>query len=189
MVDLKPGVLDALDQADLVVKIVDAAGARAAIDGVRGRPAEEIELSCPLQREDALVLEQDEALLSDLKCDRFRLGGQLVRELGGRGTGADQAQQRGHGTGADEVGRQQNDQQRGQPALGADQLFLGFGELFYRDRHRDGGDERDGDGDKVGGQSLQYADQIFHLKGNHGFSPLCFESWQFLGPMVPLPSI
>ena len=163
-VHFKARVLDALDEADLVVQVVQAAGAGAAVDGVGGGPAEEIQALGVLKRQDALVLQKHKALLGDLGGDCLSLFGKVVRDRGGSRAAADQAQQCGHRPQADEVCHNDDHQQRGHPALAADEFFLGLGQLFHRHSHGDGCNKRHSDGDKVRYESLQYADQVFHLK-------------------------
>ena len=175
LVHFKARVLNTLDQTDLVVEVVQAAGAGAAVDRVGGGPAEEVELLRILQRQHALILQQHEALLGDLGGDGFRLFGEIVGDLGGGLGAAHKAQQCGHGPETDQVCHDQDGQQGRQPTLAADELFLCLGQFLDPDAHGDGRGKHEADGDKVGDQALQYADQVFHFKRNHGFAPLSYD--------------
>ena len=157
-----------------MVEVVEAARAGAAVDGVGGGPAEEVQTLGVLKGQDALVLEEHEALLRDLCGDSLRLLGKVLGDRGGRCAAADQAQQGGHGAEANEICHDQDREQRREPALTADEFLPGLGQLFHRDGHGDGGHKGHGNGDKVGNEPLQYADQVFHFKRDHGFAPLSY---------------
>ena len=161
LVDLEARVLKAVDEAHDREQAVDAAGTGTAVDWVGGSPAEEVELGALGKRQLALVLEQDEALLGDVESDGGCLVGGLLGNLAAAGN---QADERGHGPEADQVHHNRDGCEGTEPRRLADERALHLGLVLDRDGDDDRGDDEEPDGNQIGREALEDADQVFHLE-------------------------
>ena len=178
LIDFETCAFKSVDQADYREQSVHTAGARAAIDGIGGSPAEEIELCSAGQRQQVfLVLQKDKAFFSDMQCRLRSFCSGLLCNLAAAGCQCDQSV---HGAEADHVDNDRDACDRRDPGFLADQgsEFLLF--FAHRDSDDDRGNEQCSDGDEIGFKSLQYADQVFHFKRYHCLPPFTNNSCLFI---------
>ena len=187
LVDFKTGFFNAVNQAYLFIKVIDAAGTGTAVNRVGRCPAEEIELFCVLQGQDAFIFQKNKALFRNLQC----IGRGFCSEFRGNNCGcrlaADEVQQSCHRAGADQVDHDDDGKKCCEPGFTADEFLFRFGKLLNRNRNSDGCNKSNSYGNKVRREALQYANQIFHFKRDHGESSFLYSSGHF--PVLWINSI
>ena len=161
-VELEARIREALFKGDDLVEVVDAAGACAAVDRVRGGPAEEVQLFAGLKGEHAVfIFEHDEAFLGDLKRN---VGSFLCGRLGDGAAAGRKRDQGGHGAEADHVDGHNDGEKRRDPGFLADEASERLLLLSDCDGHDEREHQCDADGDEVGSQAREDSDQVFHFK-------------------------
>ena len=169
LVGLDAGIVQAGQQISDGVSSVQRTGTGAAVAGVGGSPAEDVQLGAGSHRQDAVfVLCQNDTVCGDL-IDQLR---GLCRGLLGDGAAAgDQVQHGGHGAGADQVHNDGQRQQNGQARLCTDHLLLCFGQLAHSDHHDDRQQRNHAKRDEVAANVRQHLHHVIQVNGQHNFPP------------------
>ena len=164
---LDAGVAQALQQGDSGIGVGQAAGTGAAVNGVGGRPAEDIQLGV-VQGQSALVLHHNDAFLGNGLAQLIGGSGSLVSD-GAVAHG--QGDHAAHGTKADEVHGDGDGQHHGQGGLAPDQELLGPGHFAAGDHGGDGQDQHNSKPDQVRFAGVQHGDDVFNVDGKHFILP------------------
>ena len=169
LVGLDAGIVQTGQQIGDRVSGVQRTGTGAAIAGVGGRPAEDVQLGARSHRQNiVLVLCQNDALCGDL-IDQLR---GLCRGLLVDGAAAgNEVQHGGHGAGADQVDNDGQRQQNGKARLCTDHLLFCFGQLPHRNHHNDRQSENYTKRDEVAANVRQNLHHVIQIDGQHNVSP------------------
>ena len=161
-VQRKARVGQAVKQAHGRVRIGKRAGARAAVAGVRGGPAEHVQLGAGAQRQGAVVIQQHDAFLANLLAEGVGLDGGFFRHGAVAGGKADEG---AHGPEADPVDDDGNDGQNGHDRLLACQITfcLGF-DLAAGDHAYDKRGQCDAQPDELDFEAVHGVDDVIHVQ-------------------------
>ena len=183
LVGLDAGIVQAGQQIGDGVSGVQRTGTGAAVAGVGGSPAENVQLGAGSHRQDAVFV----------LCQNDTVCGDLIHQLGGlcRGLLADgaaaghQIQHGGHGAGADQVDNDGQCQQNGKARLCTDHLFLCFGQFAHRDHHNDRQCKHYTKRDEVPTNIRKDLHHVIHIDGQHSFLLLVLSNRTTAGTPPP----
>ena len=169
LVGLDAGIVQTGQQIGDRVSGVQGTGTGAAIAGVGGRPAEDVQLGARSHRQNiVLVLCQNDALCGDLIDQLSRLCRGLLADGAAAGN---EVQHGGHGAGADQVDNDGQRQQNGKARLCTDHLLFCFGQLPHRNHHNDCQSENYAKRDEVAANVRQNLHHVIQIDGQHNVSP------------------
>ena len=161
----KPGIAQAVQQADQREFIAQGTRAGAAIAGVGGRPAEYVDIVARSKRQvAAVVLQQDNALIRN---GLTQLGSRSDRFIADGAAAGRQRNHRGHGAEGDQVCTDAEGQQNCQASLAADHVLFGFGLLFAGDHCDDSDHQHYAESDQIRRHSGQHVQYVFDVDCQH----------------------
>ena len=165
LVGVEPGVAQAVQQADHGEGVAQRTGTGAAVAGVGGRPAKDVDVVAGSQRQvGAVVFQQHDAFVGDVLA---QLGGGVDGLIADGAAAGRQRDQGGHGAEADQVDHDAQRQQDGHAGLGTDHEFFRLALRFAGDHGDDGDDEHNAERSQIRRNGRQYVDDVIHVDSQH----------------------
>ena len=165
-IQLKAGVLQALQQGDGGVGVGQSTGTGAAVAGVGGSPAKNVQLAVLGHGQGAVVIQQDDAFIGNVLAQLGSGGHIFLADLavaGGKGHHGV------HGAGQDQVHGNGQCQHHAQTRLPADQILFGLALLTAGDHDCDQQNCYDTKADQLRFDRVENLDDVIHIDGQHSF--------------------
>ena len=162
LVDVQAGVLQAGDEVGHGVLVVQSAGAHAAVNRGGGSPAEDVHVGAAGQGQNAVVLQQGDALAHQLGVDLVGFGHAL---LGDGAAAHGQVDHGEHGSEADGVHHDDDRQAQGDQGAAADEFLLRDGQSLAGNDHRQRDDERNAQHDQMSLHAGQNVEHVLNVDG------------------------
>ena len=165
-VQLKAGILQALQQGDGGVSIGQCTGTGAAVAGVGGSPAKDVQLAVLGHGQGAVVIQQNDALVGNVLAQLGSGCHVLLADLAAAGGKGDHGV---HGAGEDQVHGNGKCQHHAQTRLPADQILFGLALLTAGDHDCDQQNCYDTKADQLRFDRVENLDDVIHIDGQHSF--------------------
>ena len=165
-IQLKAGVLQALQQGDGGVSVGQSTGTGAAVAGVGGSPAKNVQLAVLGHGQGAVVIQQDDALIGNVLAQLGSGGHVLLADLTAAGG---QGRHGVHGAGKDQVYGNGQCQHQAQACLPADHILFGLALLAASDHDCDQQNCHDTKADQLRFDRVEDLDDVIHIDGQHSF--------------------
>ena len=165
-VQLKAGILQALQQGDGGVSIGQCTGTGAAVAGVGGSPAKDVQLAVLCHGQRAVIIQQNDALIGNVLAQLGSGCHVLLADLAAAGGKGDHGV---HGAGQDQVHGNGQCQHHAQTRLPADQILFGLALLTAGDHDCDQQNCYDTKADQLRFDRVENLDDVIHIDGQHSF--------------------
>ena len=165
-IQLKAGVLQALQQGDGGVGVGQSTGTGAAVAGVGGSPAKNVQLAVLGHGQGAVVIQQDDAFIGNVLAQLGSGCHVLLADLAAAGGKGDHGV---HGAGQDQVHGDSQRQHHAQTRLPADQILFGLALLTAGDHDCDQQNCYDTKADQLRFDRVENLDDVIHIDGQHSF--------------------
>ena len=163
------GVLQAFQQGDGVVGVVQSAGTGAAVNGIGGSPAKHVQVAGGQGQGAALVLQQNDALVRDVLNQISSFGAGLLTDGAAAGGQIDHGV---HGAKADQVNSNYQGQQDGQTGLATDHVFLCLRQFHAGDHGNDRQHQNETKANQLRLHGIENFDDVFNIDRQHFVSSL-----------------
>ena len=181
-VQLKAGVLQTLQQGDGGVGIGQRTGTGAAVAGVSGSPAKDVQLAVLGHGQGAIVIQQNDAFIGNVLAQLGSGCHVLLADLAAAGGKGDHGV---HGAGQDQVHGNGQCQHHAQTRLPADQILFGFALLTAGDHDCDQQNCYDTKADQLRFDRVEDLDDVIHIDGQHSFLLLVLSNRTTAGTPPP----
>ena len=165
-VQLKTRIGQTLQQGDGGVSIGQRTGTGAAVAGVGGSPAKDIQLAVLCHGQGAIVIQQNDALIGNVLAQLGSRCHVLLADLAAAGGKGDHGV---HGAGEDQVHGNGKCQHHAQTRLPADQILFGLALLTAGDHDCDQQNCYDTKADQLRFDRVENLDDVIHIDGQHSF--------------------
>ena len=181
-VQFKARVLQTLQQGDGGVSIGQRTGTGAAVAGVGGSPAKDVQLAVLGHGQGAIVIQQNNALVGNVLAQLGSGCHVLLADLAAAGGKGDHGV---HGAGQDQVHGDSQRQHHAQTRLPADQILFGLALLTAGDHDCDQQNCYDTKADQLRFDRVEDLDDVIHIDGQHSFLLLVLSNQTTAGTPPP----
>ena len=165
-IQLKAGILQALQQGNGGVGVGQRTGTGAAVAGVGGSPAKNVQLAVLGHGQGAIVIQQNDAFIGNVLAQLGSGCHVLLADLAVAGGKGDHGV---HGAGQDQVHGNGQCQHHAQTRLPADQILFGLALLTAGDHDCDQQNCYDTKADQLRFDRVEDLDDVIHIDGQHSF--------------------